>query len=293
MLTKMAEDGGKKMRTGSAEQEAVLLRFEAACQGDERVVAAFLGGSFARGAADVYSDLDIYLVTNDEDYDSFFAERHAFMRQLGEPVFLEDFNQFGFDMMIFTYADGVQGELAMERESNFEHIHGGPYKILIDKKGLLVGKVFPLLAPTEAQQLLTLRHLIYWFWEDLSNFIVSMNREHYWPAYSSLDEMRLKCVNLAHLVHDFTAEAGGYANVEQDLTPEQRQALEATFCSLEPRALLDAVQVVLRVYQEMAPPLAAKRGAEYPAEVERVLSERLGRLVKKLASAAASKRATG
>lgn len=91
-----------------------------------------------------------------------------------------------------------------------------------------------------------------------------------------------------HLAHDFTAEAGGYANVEQDLTPEQRQALEATFCSLGPRALLDAVQVVLHVYQEMAPPLAAKHRAEYPAGVERVLSERLGRLVKKLASAAIS-----
>ena len=35
--------------------QAVIDRFVTACQADERVVAAFLGGSYARGAADAYS----------------------------------------------------------------------------------------------------------------------------------------------------------------------------------------------------------------------------------------------
>ena len=70
----------------------------AASETDPRVVAAFVGGSLATGTADEYSDLDLYLITTDEQYDSFFAERVAFMCQLGEPVFLEDFNGFGFDL---------------------------------------------------------------------------------------------------------------------------------------------------------------------------------------------------
>ncbi len=71
--------------------QVAIDRFVAACQADERVVAAFLGGSYARGTADAYSDLDLYLITTDEAHEDFFAGREAFMRLLGEPVFLEDF----------------------------------------------------------------------------------------------------------------------------------------------------------------------------------------------------------
>ena len=59
----------------TSEQQAILERFVRACEEDERIVAAFLGGSFATGTADVGSDLDIYLVTSDEEYEGFFGER--------------------------------------------------------------------------------------------------------------------------------------------------------------------------------------------------------------------------
>src|SRR5438105_457538 len=102
-------EGNMKMNTPSKNQRSVLQRFVEACEPDERIIAAFLGGSFAGGKADEYSDLDIYLITTDEAYEDFFAQRQAFMRKLGEPVFLEDFNDFGFDMVIFTFANGVEG----------------------------------------------------------------------------------------------------------------------------------------------------------------------------------------
>src|SRR6266702_2194189 len=157
------------MESGSLEQQAVLQRFKEACEKDERVVAAFFGGSLVTEKADEWSDLDIYLITTDEAYDSFFAERQAFVHGLGEPVFLEDFNDFGFDMVLFTFADGVEGEMALARESRFEHIHGGPYKALVDKKGVLAGKTFPLYRPGEEDQRRALRQLIYSFWESLSS----------------------------------------------------------------------------------------------------------------------------
>jgi alkanesulfonate monooxygenase SsuD/methylene tetrahydromethanopterin reductase-like flavin-dependent oxidoreductase (luciferase family) len=39
--------------------QVVMNRFIAACQTDARIVAAFLGGSYASGTADTYSDLDL------------------------------------------------------------------------------------------------------------------------------------------------------------------------------------------------------------------------------------------
>ena len=64
--------------------QTVVDRFVAACAADQRVLAAFLGGSYATGAADEHSDLDLGLITTDEAYDEFMAGREGFIRLLGE-----------------------------------------------------------------------------------------------------------------------------------------------------------------------------------------------------------------
>ncbi len=97
--------------------QVVMNRFVAACQADERVVAAFLGGSYARGTTDEYSDLDFYLITTDEAYDDFFAGREAFLRLLGEPVFLEDFHGYGFEATSITFMVDPTGFCSIKRAS--------------------------------------------------------------------------------------------------------------------------------------------------------------------------------
>ena len=259
--------------------QVVMNRFVAACQADERVVAAFLGGSYARGTTDEYSDLNFYLITTDEAYDDFFAGREAFLRLLGEPVFLEDFHDYGFDMVIFIFAGGTEGEVVLGRESHFHHIHGGPHRVLLNKKGILAGAVFPWHEPAQAEQIERLRSLIYWFWHDLSHhFITSMARGQIWSAYGALEELRLTCVDLARLQQNFQAEAEGYEKVEQAIPVEQLSPLQATFCPLEQGAMLQAALVIVRFYQDLAPLLAETHGIPYPADLDRVIYGRLEQL---------------
>src|SRR6266567_3761858 len=226
--------------------QVVMNRFVAACQTDERVVAAFLGGSYARDAADAYSDLDLYLITTDEAYDDFYAKREAFIRRLGEPVFQEDYHGGGADFVFFTFPDGIEVERGLGRESHFTHIHGGPYRVLLDKKGILAGAVFPWYDAAPAEQTETLHRLVSWFWHDLSHhFITTMARGQLWSAYGALEDMRLTCVNLARLRENFQAEAEGYEKVEQALPVEQLAPLQATFCPLERDAMLQAALVLV------------------------------------------------
>jgi hypothetical protein len=175
---------------------ATVGRFLAACRDDTRVVAAFLGGSHAAGTADEYTDLDLYLIVGDKDYETFFAERRAFLGRLGEPVFFEDFSDFGFDVVVFIFSGGEEGELTLGRASGFDHIHGGPFEVLVDKEGILDRKDFPLLHSTQAEQRRKLRWLIYWFWRDLSVFNRAMVRGRLWTAHGLLEGLRLKGVNL-------------------------------------------------------------------------------------------------
>ncbi len=162
-------------------------RFVAAGQVDERVVAAFISGSYARGTTDAYSDLDFGLIVTDEAYDDFLAEHEAFIRLLGEPVFLEDYNGDGADFVFSIFSDGTEVELGFGHESHFNHIYVGPYRVLLDKKGILAGAVFSWQEPTQAEQIETLRSLINWFWHDLSHhFITPIARGQLWSAYGAL-----------------------------------------------------------------------------------------------------------
>lgn len=107
--------------------QTIVDRFVEICQTDGRIVAAFLGGSYATAAADAHSDLDLYLITTDAAYEEFLAEREAFVRGLGEPLFLEDWGTPYCSFCIF--ADGTECELWIGQERRFTHIHGGAYTV--------------------------------------------------------------------------------------------------------------------------------------------------------------------
>ena len=253
--------------------QVVLDRFVAACQADARIAAAFLHGSYASGTADAFSDLDLGLITADEAYEDFFAGRDAFMRLLGEPLFLETFNRPNF--VFFIFADGTEGELALGRVSDFSQINRGPYRVLLDKRGVLAGAVFPGHEPTQAEQIENLRRLVYRFWHDLSHFITAMGRGQLWWAHGQLEELRRYCVNLALLRHNFSIEAEGYEKVEQALPVEQLSPLQATYCPLEHGAMLQAGLVIVRFFQDLAPLLARTHGIPYPDALERLMLDRL------------------
>jgi predicted nucleotidyltransferase len=127
---------------------AAVERFRRSCADHPLVLAAFLGGSYAAGTARLDSDIDLYVVTRLQDYPAFIEGRHEFLSSWGEPTEMKDvwdFEGLGFDMTIFTLADGVYGEVAYGTTANFLTLHGGPHEVLVDKTGMLEGVTFPLL----------------------------------------------------------------------------------------------------------------------------------------------------
>lgn len=256
-----------------------LERFIAACQADGRVVAAFLSGSYARGEADAYSDLDLGLITSEEAYNDFFTEHETFIRKLGEPVFLKDYHGKDGELMFCFFSDGTALELGLARESHFNHLYAGPYRVLLDKKGILPGGSFPWPEAEQAGQIKTLRKLIYWFWHNLSyHFMNPIARGQLWSAYGALEDLRRACIDMARLRQNFSREAEGYEKVEQAVPIEQLSPLQATFCPMEREAMLKAALIVVRFYRNMVPSLAKAHGIPYPAELAQVMSERLERL---------------
>ena len=259
--------------------QGVIDRFVAACQADERVVAAFLGGSYAKDTADAYSDLDLYLITSDEAFEDFLAEREVFIRLLGEPLFLEDFGMP--DLLLYIFADQTEGELWIHCESHFHHVHTGPCRVLLDKNGILANAVFPQHEADQAKQVETLRQQVAWFWHDLSHFIKAMGRGQLWFAYGELEVIRQICVNLARLRYNFSDSWVGeepYFKVEQVLPVERLSPLQTTLCAMEYGAMLQAALAIFRFYRDVAPNLAKAHSITYQTDLERMMISRLEEL---------------
>ncbi|HJS29605.1 MAG TPA: aminoglycoside 6-adenylyltransferase [Anaerolineales bacterium] len=261
----------------------VVDRFLDACQADERIVAAFLSGSYARGTADEFSDLDLNLIAADGDYAEVLSERDDFVRNLGEPAFIEDFGNP--DILFYILTDGSEGELAFGRESSFGGVASGEFKVLLDKKGILAGAAFPKgRANLEAQREES-RRVITWFWHEMSHFITALGRGQLWWAQGQLEALRGHCVALARLQYDFTdADASDepYFKIETAMPVEELEPLRGTFCSLERAEMLEAGMAVLQFYRETATTLTGAHGLPYPQALDRIMSKRLENLQRRV-----------
>ena len=265
--------------------QAFVELFVKACRADDRIVAAFLGGSTVKGYADAYSDVDLCVITTDSSFEGFYRQRETFLRTLGELVFLEDFDNPNIAFYIFS--DDTEGELNFVNESRLEEIHAGPFRVLVDKKNLLQGAVFPEAAPSSADQIEKLRRQIQWFWHELSHFVTAMQRGQLWWAQGQLEALRSICINLARLQHNLLdADVGeeAYFKIENVMPVEKLSALKETFGPMQEGEILQAAFAIVRFYREIAPALAHKHALLYSHDLERVMLDRLQRLQDKYLS---------
>ena len=90
---------GTSLQAYGQSREALLTRIAAELSSDERIVAAWLTGSYARGNADDVSDLDIKVVVAGP-YSELLCARHAQVSHDTTPERLQLFSRFGRPALI-------------------------------------------------------------------------------------------------------------------------------------------------------------------------------------------------
>ena len=261
-----------------ANHDAVLARFVEVCSSDPRIIAAFLEGSIVTGKADAYSDIDLCLIAEDDAYDAVLADRAAIIRRLGDPIFLESFGNEA--ITFFILSDGIEGELSFGRESGLDEVIHGPYRALLDRRGILGSAEVASPETDPTTQAEELRRILYWFWHDLSHFTAALGRGHLWWAAGQLEALRRYCVNLARIEQGVDAQDEPYEKLDQAISTTELGALRSTFPPMEHEPMLHAGLDLLTFYRERAPRVAREHGLTYPLELERLMSGRLEELAR-------------
>ena len=259
------------------DHRAVVARFAEACAADDRIVAAMLLGSLARGEADAYSDVDLCAITTDDGIEGVLAEREELIRRLGVPLFLDS---FGSDRNVhFILEDGVEGELLCEPQRALGGLDVGPFEVLLDERGILEGARFPF-APTDpAEQRERLLQVLTWFWHDLSHLIAALGRNDVWWARGQIEQLRRDCVNLVRIRHGVEAQDEAYEKLGSAIPVSELASLEPTVCTGDRRELVDAALATVAFFRAHAPAVAEREGVTYPAELATLISARLEALV--------------
>lgn len=256
------------------DREAVLDRFVDACSDDDRIVAAFLAGSAARGEADEHSDLDLCVVVPDDALDAVVADRERLIAQLGDALFLED---FGNDALVFAIlSDGTDIELHFARESELDRVRSGPHRVLVDDRGVLAGMTFQWPEFEHATQIEELRNVVMWFWHDLSHFAAAIDRGHLWWAAGQLEALRGYCVRLARVEHGAEPMPDEpYWKLDAEMPTAPLDPIRSTFVPMERAALLGAARTLLAFFRSRAQAIAQAHGLTYPDALDRLAGTRL------------------
>ncbi|MGH3148376.1 MAG: aminoglycoside 6-adenylyltransferase [Rubrobacter sp.] len=236
-------------------QHRWLLERAVACfQDDDRVLGLVLGGSLARGGADFYSDVDLYVVVRDESFDAAFAERDAVARAIGSPLFsftVEPVPDGSRDYIV-TYPGPIKLDLMYHRESEMEpglKWDGRP--VLKDDSGFLATVVSRSAGSRpsrpDPEDLVELEQKFWtWCWYAFGK----ISRGELWEALDRLHAIR----SLALLpLLDLSAERPheGYRRLERKLGPEMATRLAATVGTLLPEPLYAALQAEISLYREL------------------------------------------
>jgi hypothetical protein len=178
-------------------------KFEQLAETDHRIVSAFLGGSLADGNADDYSDIDMYYLVDEQSYSDFHCHIRNWLREQGQLVFFDEHSNFGFDLILFVYQNGVKGELGLGTKQNMLSLHAGPYKVLVDKKGLLDGVVFPFQGSLKGDELRKYAEReLSWYWYWYGVFLSATARGRLWSALTQLQQMRDHMFKLLVIAHN-------------------------------------------------------------------------------------------
>ena len=265
---------------GLLEHRKLLERAVARLWDDARVMGLVVGGSLAHGVADLYSDVDLYVVVRDEAFDEVFAYRDALVEAVGSPLFGFDVDPMpgGSTDHIVVYEGPVKFDLMYLKESDLEPAPKWIGCVVLKDATGHVGEVVAHsegLAPPRptSEELLNLNQE---FWIRCWYVFGKIERGELWEALDGLHSIR----SLALLpMMDWAAERlhEGYRRLESKTDARAASRLMATVAAVEPEALYAALEAEIELFRRLRAVLFERYELTFDPRPEEMLESEMKR----------------
>jgi hypothetical protein len=223
-------------------------------EGDDRVVAAWLFGSLGRGDGDALSDLDLWVVVDDEHIGEIVAARREYVAGPGEPLLIEEAPQngpAGGGYLLALY-EGKAGPHQVDWywQARSDARVPADAQVLFDKAGIPPAPARPPLADRERAE--AAANQAAFFWAMVNIIAKKIARGHSWAALRMLCAIRVSLDEVKWLV-DPSNEQPDYSDKRPGLPPVQ------------PTEQLALLSRMAHEMEALSPQLMAL-GCEAPAE---------------------------
>ena len=242
-----------------------LHALAAKLEADDGIKAAWLEGSFGRGNADRYSDLDIHLLLAQDHVEAFRANAASWLSVI-QPLVL--FNVLFDGKMINALTEnGLRIDLWLHAGDTITLVEGKA-SVLVDKAHCVRWKQSTTTTDS-ATDVRALEQQTKEFWRCIALLPSGVGRNELITCFMGLTVQTNLLVNII-LAGYGIARDRGVKNLNQFLPPDIRQALEGALSmnGLTPVSLAHAHLDLARIMQQHGPIIATKHAYTYPAELE-------------------------
>ncbi len=247
-------------------QRRMIERARSVVADDDRILAAWLVGSFATGEADLYSDVDLHCLITDESVEEFRTTWPETAAEIAGPLaFADNLGSLIGGLVLTT--DWWHLDLILHPRSEFDPHDVRGLRPLYDATGdLLPADVVPR-APNDGPPHFPVK-VVTLFLYFLGNLTVTFGRDELLVAHGGLTALRDLLIELM-LAERGVRRVGGNKRLNPFLSDEQRTFLETIpAAATTPADITATARVISREFIRRGKLLAERTGATWPTALE-------------------------
>jgi predicted nucleotidyltransferase len=253
-------------------QQDLIDAITAALADNPAIRALLLAGSYGRGTADEWSDVDLIALVAPEDQAALAARWRQVLNSITPIVFWSELNRGGLIINAIS-EEWLRCDLSIAPPDNFGRRARNTVKPLIDRDGIY--EALPDSLPPKAPDPRVVHYLIHEFIRMLGLTPVGAGRGEYVTMVLGVGMMRDHLASL--LMRDVTnPDPGGILHQSKLLPPEQMQLLRSLpYPGPDREAVIEANFEIARQFMPRARAMAKRLDIAWPEEFEAATRRRL------------------
>ncbi|MGH2534454.1 MAG: nucleotidyltransferase domain-containing protein [Thermomicrobiales bacterium] len=241
----------------ACERDALLGRIVQALEGDNRVSAVWLSGSFGRGEADEWSDFDLHVAVQDEHFSAFLLERPALYRRVGTPILVQperipSNSMPGGHFQLVLYTGPIEVDWNIGPTSQAQR--PAATTLLVNRADI------PILTPpplTPAERQAQANHWLSYFWAMTPIAIKYAGRGASRQAASQIDLLTTAFIALWRLVELPDGPNPWLPTTNRPLEPDLNARLPHLGWTIDPAETLRVIRALCAEVERLHPALTA------------------------------------